>query len=296
MKIRMLALAAAVGMLQVACDADRDGLKNKEEKKLGLDPKAEDSDGDGMLDGEEVEAGSDPLNPDTDADRLSDGDEVTNKTDPTNPDTDGDGYLDGDEVAEGSDPADPNSLIYKGHWPYWYDKDSLGNKSFDHTGLSAGDKLPRHIAKDQNKDLVDMYDFAGPEQTYEFIAVDTSAEWCGPCQVVSLWLSGGPDYYELEPDYGDLRAAINDGSFQWITVLTQDNAGDPPGVQVLKSWDDQFPNEMIPVMADNDYELEDGIVMVYGGWPSGVLLKADTMKIKFIGSIYDVMDESLAKL
>ncbi|MDN5743793.1 MAG: PASTA domain-containing protein, partial [Nocardioidaceae bacterium] len=42
-------------------DTDGDGLSDKEEKKLGTDPKVADTDGDGISDGQEVEDGTDPL-------------------------------------------------------------------------------------------------------------------------------------------------------------------------------------------------------------------------------------------
>lgn len=64
-----------------------------------------DSDGDGLSDRREIELGLDPQNPDGDADGLSDGDEVlVYGTNPSNPDTDGDAYLDGMEVKNGYDP------------------------------------------------------------------------------------------------------------------------------------------------------------------------------------------------
>lgn len=55
-----------------------------------------DTDGDGITDRDEKKLGTDPKNPDTDGDGLKDGEEYyTLKTDPKNPDTDGDGLTDG---------------------------------------------------------------------------------------------------------------------------------------------------------------------------------------------------------
>jgi hypothetical protein len=56
-----------------AKDADRDGLKNLKEFKLGTNPRKADSDRDGLEDGDEVEVGDDPLDADTDGDHVKDG-------------------------------------------------------------------------------------------------------------------------------------------------------------------------------------------------------------------------------
>lgn len=64
-----------------------------------------DTDGDGLTDRRELELGLDPQNRDGDGDGLTDGEEVLDySTNPANPDTDGDGYLDGMEVGNGYDP------------------------------------------------------------------------------------------------------------------------------------------------------------------------------------------------
>lgn len=68
-------------------DADRDGLSDVAEAKLGTDPNDPDSDKDGQADGMEV---------------------LRFKTDPKNPDSDGDGYFDGMEIAKGTNPLSPD--------------------------------------------------------------------------------------------------------------------------------------------------------------------------------------------
>ena len=54
-------------------DADKDGLKNLKEFKLGTDPRKADSDKDGLKDGDEVASANDPLKADTDGDGIKDG-------------------------------------------------------------------------------------------------------------------------------------------------------------------------------------------------------------------------------
>jgi hypothetical protein len=56
-------------------DADKDGLKNFKEFKLGTDPRKADSDKDGLNDGHELESGNHPLKADTDGDKVKDGKE-----------------------------------------------------------------------------------------------------------------------------------------------------------------------------------------------------------------------------
>ena len=56
-----------------AKDADRDGLKNLKEFKLGTNPRKADSDRDGLKDGDEVTSANNPLKADSDADGVKDG-------------------------------------------------------------------------------------------------------------------------------------------------------------------------------------------------------------------------------
>ncbi len=84
-------------------DSDADGVTNRRERELGLDPRDADTDDDGMLDGFEVDFGLDPFDPadaagDLDGDGLSNLGEQQALTDPTLTDSDGDGLSDGDEV------------------------------------------------------------------------------------------------------------------------------------------------------------------------------------------------------
>ena len=56
-------------------DLDEDGLSNLEEYELGTRIDSSDSDEDGLEDGEEVDLGTDPTNPDSDGDSVSDGED-----------------------------------------------------------------------------------------------------------------------------------------------------------------------------------------------------------------------------
>ncbi|OGL73917.1 hypothetical protein A3C96_02490 [Candidatus Uhrbacteria bacterium RIFCSPHIGHO2_02_FULL_60_10] len=91
-------------------DADRDGLTDEEEKKIGTDPKRGDTDGDGLSDGDEkLVFRTNPLAKDTDGDGFIDGEEALAGFDPTKtatrlPDTDQDGLADSLENVRGLDP------------------------------------------------------------------------------------------------------------------------------------------------------------------------------------------------
>ncbi|MFA5050563.1 MAG: hypothetical protein WC499_00390 [Patescibacteria group bacterium] len=71
--------------IEMAPDADGDGLTDEEETTLGTDKNKSDTDNDGLSDREEVKVYlTNPLKPDTDGDGISDGQEIKNNTDPNN--------------------------------------------------------------------------------------------------------------------------------------------------------------------------------------------------------------------
>lgn len=282
-----LTVALLGGLAACAADADDDGLTNREEKELGLDPKVADSDGDGLVDGDEAAIGADPLQSDTDGDLLSDGEEAAAGSDPTLEDTDGDGYLDYDEVQEGHDPADRKDRIYRGNWPYNRDKDDLGSPEPTGVALQEGDTFFRHLGKDQFGDLVDTYDFAGDGM----IVLDASATWCGPCQATASWLAFGAanDPYGYEQDYADVRQAIDRGRVHWITFMTDGDRGTAT-VPEVKEWDEDYPNDMVPVLTDpsNDVLYAINAEGQYLYWPSFVVLNKN-MKVVYRGGGEDTI-------
>ncbi len=95
--------------LKPALDRDGDGISDKKELKLGLNPEDADTDHDGLDDGREIELGLDPKEADTDHDGLNDSGELSVGTDPKNPDTDQDGLPDGKELELRSDPKNPDT-------------------------------------------------------------------------------------------------------------------------------------------------------------------------------------------
>lgn len=216
---------------------------------LGCPADDTDTDGDGLLDTEEEDLGTDPELADSDGDGLDDGAEVDDHgTDPLATDSDGDGYPDGAEVEHETDPTDDEDGIYEGGWPWNTGKDDWDAPDLDDTA-DEGDRVGHLVGFDQFGDEVDIYDFGNQGVP---IILDVSAQWCPPCQAVAGWLAWESDPYDLEDTYADLRAVVNEGLIRWVTVMEQNNQGGAPSQETAEQWDDDYPNENIPVLADSE--------------------------------------------
>ncbi len=271
----MIRTLSLLPLLSVGCifsvDTDDDGLTNREEKQLGTDIEIPDSDGDGILDGEEVN---------------------TTLTDPTLDDTDGDGYLDGDEVAEDSDPNDADSVIYKGGWPYFSDKDDIqgqNNGSFE-----VGRRLLRMSEMvDQYGDQVDLFDFYNEEG--KPIVVDISAPWCPPCNEVSAWLDGDDSRAPWMAPYTAVREAVDNGDAYWITIMGEQADRSNAVRRTAREWYNEYPHPMVPVLADNSREHESYSGL--GAWPWMYVLNGELKvreasggQIESMQAIIDILD------
>ncbi|MEN0065723.1 MAG: hypothetical protein AAGA48_26530 [Myxococcota bacterium] len=279
----MIRTLSLLPLLAVGCifspDSDEDGLSNAKEKNLGTNPDIPDTDGDGIIDGAEV-------------------DEVG--TDPLVADTDGDTYVDGDELDFGSDPLDADDLIYTGLWPYNADKDSIDDPGFSGEGMQVGDIFPRHTGKDQFRDTVDTYDFANQGK---YTVIDGSATWCPPCQAVASWIAGDADPFNLETDYASVRRKLNRGQFQWLTVMTDGGPSAqelaPAPIAEVIQWDEDFPNENVVVMRDNNAgDMLFAINQSGGGglaWPTYVIVD-ENMEVVVAGGTGEILDFLLENL
>ncbi|MFT4626394.1 MAG: thiol-disulfide isomerase/thioredoxin [Myxococcota bacterium] len=221
---------------------------------------------------------------------------MTTTTPPAALDSDGDTYLDDDELHEGTDPFDPRDRIYKGYWPYWRDKDSLGERSFEGEagGVVVGERFPRFRGMDHRGDIVDLYDFGGPDQRHEYILIDSCAMWCPPCQDLSAWVAGIEPAPHLEEPYGALRTMINSGQLAYITIETENYWSEPPTQDELREWHKEFPHARVPVLGDSDREMLTHVNGPVGGWPVGVLIRAEDMQLMAMEfMVPDLLDVAL---
>lgn len=227
-----------------------------------------DSDGDGLFDSEEAELGLDPNSDDTDGDGLVDGAEAGHGADPLLPDTDEDGYTDRDEVYTGHDPADPEDRIYKGNWPYVFDKSVIPKTAGDFRAI--GNTFFRLKLVDHLGEEVDLYDFYNADKP---IVIDISAAWCGPCNGLGLYLDGKSEAYGFAEMWPAGPDVVSRGDVYWLTILGEDSDNNPAKKPDATDWYREYKNDAVVVLADDSYEASEFVALT--AWPTVLLLEPD---------------------
>lgn len=236
-----------------SADNDRDGAFDCDDADCtgssDCSHEDDDSDGDGLLDLDEADLGTDPL--------LED--------------TDGDGYDDRDEVRGGTDPLDGASHPYEGGWPLNSEEAKQALEDATPAGRTAaeGERFKRFTLKDQFGEVVDLYDFS---QQGVPIVIQVSAEWSGPCNSMSEWLSATDRDFWSDLG-GSVQRAVAEGRLRWITVLGEKESGGFADVATARRWSNDYPNDEIPVLADAQGELVAYVDLPY--WPTLYVLDQD---------------------
>ena len=237
-------------------------------------------------------------------------------------DTDGDGDSDKLELEIGTDPNNKEDRYYYGSWPYNPDKDRIEGDNFPiicpssiscdcesnedcvnnncqrsargdwHCTPKPGDLFPHFIAVDQYGEFVDIYDFS---MQGKIIAIEFGAAWCSPCRELSSWLSSGDNAVTnnrwWKDEYAIIKQKIDRGEIYFITILFQDHLRDVAGYETVEDWHRQYPNNMVPVLADEYADIHQWIKPT--GYPCVNLLDENMRLVNFtgrgIGEAFDIL-------
>lgn len=127
--------------------------------------------------------------------------------------------------------------------------------TWEECGHNIDENPCNFILTDQNGDEVELYDYHG-----KVIVIDFSTMWCSVCVNIA------PKGDEFVQRYGE-------DNFIWLTVLIDNNVGDPPTLQDLQAWA-AMANIKIPVLG-GDRSLVDPTASTgypITGWPTLVVI------------------------
>ena len=132
---------------------------------------------------------------------------------------------------------EPASLIHGG---------SPVPEEWDDCGGEIGDHPCNMSLVDQYSDTFELYDNYG-----KVIVLDFSSTWCGICNLMAH------DAQEFMDEYGD-------NNFLWVTILIENDQGEPPTEEDIQNWVNLYGIVDAPVVA-GDRSLID--LTAESGWP-----------------------------
>ncbi|GDX80506.1 hypothetical protein LBMAG42_23170 [Deltaproteobacteria bacterium] len=191
-----------------------------------IDPEG-DEDGDGLTNGEEDELGSEFDDADSDGDGFDDGEEVE------------DGYS---PIWKWSHPFEKGDYLIGG-CPVLPDEDYAGPSGVADYDSSVDSYISGDTMHNLAEGGIDGYNQELPLYTMcgNYTVITVSAEWCGPCQAFAAEMAGITE--TVRKKYPN---------FTFYEFLYQDNYGENPESNVLKSWSKSYGLDGIPVVAPED--------------------------------------------
>jgi len=134
-------------------------------------------------------------------------------------------------------------------------KDSSCIKHFkgNFCSLQEGDYFPSFKAYDQFGDIVSIHDFANQNK---YILIEMGAAWCGPCRMLADWFSYGIEDLKSKPfwknEYDMIYDLVRNEQIYFITIIYEDEFRDNSTQYTCEEWYNNYPDEFIPILADEN--------------------------------------------
>jgi len=143
-----------------------------------------------------------------------------------------------------------------------------------------GTIFPRYELVDQYGEMVDIYDFANQGK---LIVIEFSTSWCQPCKDFAAWLSFGDEtvtsHQFWKEEYGIIKELIKEEKIYLINIQFQDKYKDPSSLESIQDWAYYYPDELIPVLSDSNYDVRDWVRVT--AYPTMIVLNEKMEILQF---------------